>query len=347
MIKIPVHQVFLQEQTLYDKTSFLHNWTHYDKFVSNYISCAGVANILFRLASLYGVAKQMNRAPCLYGVCIEDYHVELYSMFPNLQRYPLKTRCWEESATKNVAFAAPSCWKHDNVSRLNEYKEHKFIDLKTDCFQSYKFFHYARQDILTMFNFSSGMNEMVNAYAHHLFDDEKSVKVCAHMRRGDFVGAFSLLPTEESFMIPAMKFLITSIKLNQSNSNVDVLLLSDDFGFASDIKEKIKRLNVANKILISRELNRIENINLAARHCDYMLLTCSGSTFGWWMSYLMPEEKQQNVYYNSLFFKPTQTELATTFREEDFFPPDWKRLVLNKEKKEVFVEDRRKPLICV
>src|SRR4051794_30776934 len=97
---------------------------------------------------------------------------------------------------------------------------------------------------------------------------------------------------------------------------------------------------------VVHQLTRIESMALASRHCDYFILTCkylvswlildkkpqlltrlaSGSTFGWWTSYLM--RNQSNVYYNSRFFKPNATE-AQDFRENDFIPPQWKKLAIH------------------
>ncbi|KAI6185761.1 hypothetical protein M3Y98_00059200 [Aphelenchoides besseyi] len=334
--KMTSRSTFYDTKQSTDRTTVLADWTYFDKFVSSDTSgegCGGVGNMIFRIASLYGIAKQLQRAACFQEACAEEYHVELFAMFPNLQKFPLKTRCWNESA-KQVEFAAHA-WNYEN------HKNDKFVHLRTGYLLSYRFFHHSRRDILTLLDFSDAVNDLVDAYARQLFDNDNSIKLCVHMRNGDFYDPnHPLLPTDEIFLLAAVKFLTDSIRHNQSNQNVDVLLLSSEFKYASDIKKKIKGLNVANKILMARELNRIENINLAARHCDYMLLTCSGSTFGWWMSYLMPEEKQQNVYYNSLLFKPNHKDEAADFHEEDFFPSAWNRLVLNKEKKEVPIEDR-------
>ncbi|KAI6185780.1 hypothetical protein M3Y98_00061600 [Aphelenchoides besseyi] len=332
-----------------DPTSDLSIWIDSDKLIfmdDTGQGCGGLGNMLFRLASLHGISKQLNRSACFQGSCAEEYRAELYSMFPNLQKYPLKNQCSNESA-KTVNFAE-GVWNYDNMSKLNQHNDEKYIYLRTSYLQSHKFFHYARRDVLFMFDFNPGVHEMIDLYAQQLFGNNNSVNICVHMRSGDFNNPkHPLLPTDDTFLLAAVEFLSNSITQNQSNQNVDVLLLSSEFKYASDIKEKIKRLNVTNKILMARELNRIENINLAARHCNYMLLTCSGSTFGWWMSYLMPEEKQQNVYYNSLLFKSHHQSTAATFYEEDFFPSAWNRLVLNKEKTEVSIEDRRKPHISV
>lgn len=43
------------------------------------------------------------------------------------------------------------------------------------------------------------------------------------------------------------------------------------------------------------------------------------------MAYLMPNNKQDKVYYNSLFFKKGNEGAAAEFHEEDFFPPEWNR----------------------
>jgi hypothetical protein len=51
--------------------------------------CGGIGNVCFRIASLYGIGKELNRKPCLQAECVEGYHIELYSMFPNLKRFSL------------------------------------------------------------------------------------------------------------------------------------------------------------------------------------------------------------------------------------------------------------------
>jgi hypothetical protein len=151
--------------------------------------------------------------------------------------------------------------------------------------------------------------------------------------------------------------LITN-SLNQSSNNVSVLLFSDDLGFANNIARqvRVRRLTIhrlthfqdggqVKKAFVTRELNRLENMALAARHCDYFLITSSGSTFGWWMGYFLPEKKQDNVFYNSMFFKKGNEGAAKEFREEDFFPPKWHRMILDLEHNEIIVQTRSQPAI--
>ncbi|KAI6198902.1 hypothetical protein M3Y96_00569600 [Aphelenchoides besseyi] len=330
---------------IYTNYTLLQDWKHYDKFVSSDTAgegCGGLGNMLFRISSMHSIAKHLNRAACFQDSCAQEYRFELYSMIPKLQEFPLRTRCWNESG-KSVRFAE-NAWNYESVSKLTDYENEKYVHLRTSGYLlSHRFFHHDRPEILSMFNFSAGISETVGAYAKQNND---SIKVCTHLRTGDFHDvSHPLLPTQEPFLMSAVKFLVEKISSKQSTPNVDVILFSSEFKYANEIKEKIKKLKYTNQVLIPRELNRVETLHLAARYCDYMLLSSAASTFGWWAAYLMPDQKQQNVYYNSVFFKPNHKEKAASFHEEDFFPPAWNRLVLNKEKKEVFVEDRRKPLI--
>jgi hypothetical protein len=65
------------------------------------------------------------------------------------------------------------------------------------------------------------------------------------------------------------------------------------------------------------------------------------------MAYLMPDEKQANIYYNSLFFKKNNKKLAKDWREQDFFPSKWNRLVYDDERNVIFEQNRSIPVISV
>lgn len=98
-------------------------------------------------------------------------------------------------------------------------------------------------------------------------------------------------------------------------------------------------------IYIPDKLNRIETINLASRKCDFFVLSAAGSTFGWWMAYLLDDSKQKNVFYNSKIFRHEQKLSAENFQEDNFFPPEWHRLVLDNNTSTVYEEDRDEILL--
>jgi hypothetical protein len=61
----------------------------------------------------------------------------------------------------------------------------------------------------------------------------------------------------------------------------------------------------------------------------------------------MPDEKQENIYYNSLFFKKGNEESAKAWHENDFFPSKWKRLVYDSEHNVVFEQNRSIPVVAI
>lgn len=66
-----------------------------------------------------------------------------------------------------------------------------------------------------------------------------------------------------------------------------------------------------------------------------------------WMAYLLPDEKQSRVFYNSMFFKQGNEGTAKGFHEADFFPPEWNRLILDREHNEITVQNRSIPATMV
>jgi hypothetical protein len=63
-----------------------HFYTYPDQW------CEGLANMMFRIASLYGIGKEIHRFPCLQlkSGCVESYQKELYTAFPNLKDFPIE-----------------------------------------------------------------------------------------------------------------------------------------------------------------------------------------------------------------------------------------------------------------
>ncbi|KAI6171260.1 hypothetical protein M3Y97_01051200 [Aphelenchoides bicaudatus] len=98
---------------------------------------------------------------------------------------------------------------------------------------------------------------------------------------------------------------------------------------------------------IAKQVKPLEDMAFGIRHCDYFLLTSSGSTFGWWIAYLLPDNKQRNVFYRSLFFKKEHLYWFNTFTENDFVPIQWNRLVHDVEHDNIFIQDRSVPGVLI
>ena len=64
---------------------------------------------------------------------------------------------------------------------------------------------------------------------------------------------------------------------------------------------------------------RGEDICFGINYCDSMLMTASGSTFGWWISYLMRPGSQ--IFYNSQI--TDYADFTKDVHDFDIFPPEW------------------------
>lgn len=57
--------------------------------------------------------------------------------------------------------------------------------------------------------------------------------------------------------------------------------------------------------------------------CDSIVLSASGSTFGWWMAYF---SQKATVFYNGQMTRFKESML-TYVNDYDFFPPNWIKLI--------------------
>ncbi|KAI6171258.1 hypothetical protein M3Y97_01051000 [Aphelenchoides bicaudatus] len=218
-------------------------------------------------------------------------------------------------------------WNYIDVKTLEQYTSEKEI----------------RHEICNMFEFSVSFEQQIDKLANEVFGGDKLPKICAHIRRSDFFdGAHPLLPTTEPFTSKALDYLATTVSRKKGQNKVSFLLLNDDVNFTNEVADQVKKNKYVKSIFTTKNFKPIDDMGLAIRYCDYFLLTSSGST---WIAYLIPDEKQSNVFYNSLFFKKNHTRLFKTFTEKHFVPPEWNRLVLDGNR--IFVQDRSIPGIHI
>jgi hypothetical protein len=65
------------------------------------------------------------------------------------------------------------------------------------------------------------------------------------------------------------------------------------------------------------------------------------------MAYLIADKKQENIFFNSLFFKKGYENIAKNWRESDYFPPKWKRLVYDAKRDVIFEQNRSIPVVPI
>ncbi|KAI6171253.1 hypothetical protein M3Y97_01050500 [Aphelenchoides bicaudatus] len=337
-----LRQYFFPSTHKYDRP---FNFSNFNKYIlmPDIKDGGRYGNVFFRVASLFGIGKQLDRIACLDRTFSDKFRSEFNTVFPNLHNYVLLENCWTDKV-KSVAFHN-EIWNYIYESTLEQYADEERISLNTGVLECFRFFHRFRQEIIKMFEFSVSFKQKIDKLAKEVFKDDTSPKICAHIRRSDFFGgAHPLLPTTEPFTSKALDYLVTTVSNNVKVDKVSLLLFNDDADFTNEVADQVKK-NCHVKNIFMTKFKPIDDMGLAIRHCDYFLLTSSGSTFGWWMAYLLPDNKQHNVFYNSLLFKKEFEHVIRLFREEEFFPAEWNRLVW--ENNQIFMQDRSIPAFIV
>jgi hypothetical protein len=102
---------------------------------------------------------------------------------------------------------------------------------------------------------------------------------------------------------------------------MSIILLGTDKNFVEKIQVPI---NV--RIFIPRDLSRTEELYFGSHYCNSYLITASGSTFAWWMAYLMSEESQTRIFYN--YLSSRNKRFGKDSYDYDTYPAEWRRLRL-------------------
>uniref|UniRef100_A0AC34RCN9 Uncharacterized protein n=1 Tax=Panagrolaimus sp. JU765 TaxID=591449 RepID=A0AC34RCN9_9BILA len=105
---------------------------------------------------------------------------------------------------------ADDCCKFDNPKKLLN-KPEKYLKIWGNYLQSYKFYHPFRNEIRELLTCGSDVMRTVDFFAQSIFKEDKSHKMCVHIRRGDFLTDIMLETTKE-FTVPAIKFAYDYIK---------------------------------------------------------------------------------------------------------------------------------------
>ncbi|KAI6217240.1 hypothetical protein M3Y95_01229500 [Aphelenchoides besseyi] len=286
-------------------------------------SCGGFANMIWRFASIYGIGRNTDRRPFIEHerVCWKWTMPEFYASLPGLYNATIYQQP-SRYMTKRVTYGV-NCCRYDNVSRLNNfYSRYKYVYLRGNILQSYKYFHEFKSEIREIFEFSQPLKDYVKRYADALYRNDTAHKLCIHTRLGDFKNHF-LLESRLDFTNPAIRFVGRELKNRFGDHLISAVLIGQDRDFLKKIY--IPHESFKTKYTIEN-LNRAEEIYFGSAHCDSLLLTASGSTFGWWMGYLMPENQQDRIFYNIQASK--DLKFGKDVYDYDSFPPEWKRLTL-------------------
>ncbi|KAI6185801.1 putative glycosyltransferase C06E1.7 [Aphelenchoides besseyi] len=309
------------QQAMINVTRFLNNETN-SKFITlSFNSCGGLANMIWRFASIYGIGRQLNRRPYIESrrSCWKNTMPEFYSSIPGLYN----ATNFIQPAWQWKANYGRDCCQYDDVKQLTKYDSHSYLKVTGNILQSYKYFHQYKPEIRALFESSPSLKD----YKRHIASILRSYKVIKEAERqltpglGDFKNHF-LLESRLDFTNPAVSFVGRELKERLQNSSISVVLLGQDNDFLKKIKTPKELFYKKYKV---ENLNRAGEIHFGSTYCDSLLLTASGSTFGFWID-LLPEERQNFIFYNY------QASKNKTFGKDlydfDSYPSEWNRLRL-------------------
>ncbi|CAD6194080.1 unnamed protein product [Caenorhabditis auriculariae] len=275
---------------------------------------SGVGNNIFALASLIGIARLLGRVPAIPVFPKMDDMIDkkIKPIFPNINR--LFKRIPQEKMKDNVRtvkFNAVCCIYNDFWRLTNESASH--LHLNGLFFQVHKYFDHIKPLIMQQAVPEKEVLEKAEGILPQ--NSKNNYIVCAHTRRGDFIGAnFAYSETKPSLEIIAKA--VNDVSLNRKLTIVamgaDQKWLKNLFNGSTSVGD--------HEVIISKNSPSVE-LAFAWTRCDSVVLTAPHSTFGFWMGYL---SKGQRVYYYDITQTTDSVYTEKRLNAADYFPESWK-----------------------
>uniref|UniRef100_A0A914ZDX3 L-Fucosyltransferase n=1 Tax=Panagrolaimus superbus TaxID=310955 RepID=A0A914ZDX3_9BILA len=279
----------------------------------NFWAVGGIGNQIWRFASLYGLGRFTGRHPYFEARNPPQMErlMEIAEVFPMMHEI-LQVKNPPDSIIKKYHFA-DDCCKFDNPKKLLGLPE-KYVKIAGDYMQSYKFFHPYRDEIRKVYDCGPTVKASAALFSNDLYKNDTSLKLCAHIRRGDFIKDI-MLESKEDFTIPALRYAFNYLK-EKEKKNISMTFIGNDRDFVTN-------LSLADvgffQIYTPEAKSRGEDMCFGINHCDAMVLTASGSTFGWWIAYLM--KPNSPIFYNSQI--TDNADFTKDVHDFDIFPEEW------------------------
>jgi GR25 family glycosyltransferase involved in LPS biosynthesis len=248
---------------------------------------AGFANQLFMIANAYATAKNNGME------------------FKLNKRYLGGRKPYFDTYFKNLKFEDLNLESYKKYNEpCHEYKpieiQSKENTMLVGYYQSEKYFNSYKDDICKMF----AAPEDIKNKAIQKFNFNEKVKVCVHIRRGDYVGSelHTVLPIE--YYTKGKEYIESKI-----GKDISYLYFSDDKKW---VKENIT-LNTSD-IIVDIEIEDYEEFTLM-QMCDHFII--ANSSFSWWSAWL------SKVNPNKIVIAPEQWFIGDKLNWKDIYCQDW------------------------
>ena len=262
-----------------------------EKIVTVNFGNIGLANVIWKIASAYGISIKRNakfylgenpkRWQNISGFC---------GPFPEVKPNNLPQEHY-------IQEKYPGVFESRMLQELPDYSN---IRVGT-YLQSRKYFAHCEKDIIKMFQPNEKYIDLANSWFENKGVSIDDIKVCIHIRGGDMKVEPQTLPDNDWF----------NQAINKMPSNAKIIIFSDDF----DLVRRFPAFSNENYIFA-------ENNSIML---DFTLMTCcnnfilSRGTFSWWAAFLS-KNKNKVIYHNEFL----NTELENQFM--DYYPDNWELL---------------------
>ena len=269
-----------------------------EKIVTINFENIGLANVIWKIASAYGISIKRN-AKFYLGENLKQWQniSGFCGPFPELKSNSstsdtIKPHYVEENypgVFENRMFEE---WSNYSHIRVGNY------------LQSRQYFAHCEKDVIKMFQPKKEYIDKANLWFEECGVNIDDIKVCIHIRGGDMNVEPQTLPDNEWFIKA----------INKMPSNAKIIIFSDDF----DLVRRFSAFSNENYIFAENNSTML----------DFTLMTCcnnfilSRGTFSWWAAFL--SKNRNKVIYHDEFLN---TKLENHFI--DYYPDNWELLDFN------------------
>ncbi|CAB3399386.1 unnamed protein product [Caenorhabditis bovis] len=288
-----------------------------DQFLTfNFGFRARLANHIFELASVYGMARELQRTPVFYIVerKYENQLKEVEKALPGLvSRYKIRRGPVPKDAEKMDI--GKNCCQYYDIAGYRG-RSAPLLHLTGQFYQSFKYFEKNKDEILSFVSPRKEFKTLPMANSSNFIS-------CIHVRRGDFVDHLHQA-TDLTFTRNAWKKITQDV--GGEGRKYLTVVMGDDQKFEKQIfpyghiSNSTKPVPFNNTIWISGN-SPTDDLIYARYNCDSVLITAPSSTFGWWLGYI---SKGQRVYHMDI--QQTKDAVSGQMRVEDFYPASWHKL---------------------
>jgi hypothetical protein len=258
---------------------------------SDHLTNGRLGNVLFRYASLIGLAKKHNTK-----LALPEWK---YEKFFNGE-YP--TGNIEGRLILEPVFNYVEDWPYIG--------ENENVDIK-GYLQSEKYWKPYEKEVRNMLSFQEGFKHSVRRY----FDSKKvfeKTTIAISIRRGDYVGN----PNYE--LLPITYYILALFEHFPNWRQCNVVVFSDDIPYCK------VHFDCLDNVFFSENNSDIEDLCLMSQ-CDHFII--SNSTFSWWGAYIGEKKYSKIVRPNYLF----AGHLLKANDFKDFYPERWIKFDHKKE----------------